>query len=86
MSEQPLTLKKSPNLLDIGVIIYFYYYKINGIFYINSITEINLIRFDDTETYLQFIRDNQKLFEFHWVITIIKISAGRSENTTTEIL
>ncbi|KAL4119725.1 hypothetical protein QTP88_012512 [Uroleucon formosanum] len=46
-------------------------------------TQINLIIFDDSQNYLQFIRDIQKLFEFHRVITIIKIPAGLIENTIT---
>jgi len=34
-------------------------------------TEINFIGFDDTDTYLQFIGDIQKLFEFHRLTTKI---------------
>jgi len=49
-------------------IVFLFYYKIVGIFYINGKIEINLIRFDYTEICLQFFRDIQKLFEFHRVI------------------
>jgi len=49
--------------------------------------QINLIIFNYSETYLQFIRDIEKLFEFHQVINIIKIPAGRIEILiTTKIL
>jgi len=50
--------------------------------------QINLIIFNhSSETYLQFIRDIEKIFEFHQVITVIKIPAGRIEiSITTKIL